>query len=83
MRSATVIVEIVYCCCLTEEDTTKGGEGAEEVGLPSDRALSHVDISGSLDALGVGGLVGQVVVVAHDGQVRGGCTLRELTKRVA
>jgi len=49
---------------VTEEDTTEGCEGTKEVGLPGNGALSHVDISGSLDALGVGGLVGHVVV-AH------------------
>ncbi len=59
-------------CCLTEEDTTKGGEGAEEVGLPCNRTLGQVDIGSSLDALGVDGLVGHVVVVAHDGGQSGG-----------
>lgn len=49
---------------LTEEDTAEGCESTKEVGLPGNGALSHVDISGSLDALGVGGLVGHVVV-AH------------------
>jgi hypothetical protein len=30
----------------TEEDTSKGSEGAEKVGLPGDRRLSHVDVGG-------------------------------------
>jgi hypothetical protein len=34
-----------------EEDTTEGGEGAEQVGLPGDRRLSHVDIGGGLERL--------------------------------
>merc|ERR1712023_152369 len=49
---------------VSEEDTTERCESTKEVGLPGNGALSHVDISGSLDALGVGGLVGHVVV-AH------------------
>lgn len=37
--------------CLPKEDTTEGGEGAEQVGLPCDRRLSHVDIGGGLERL--------------------------------
>ena len=63
MWSAAEVAKIVDHH-LTEEDTTEGCEGTKEVGLPGNGALSHVDISGSLDALGVGGLVGHIVV-AH------------------
>jgi hypothetical protein len=84
MRSACVVVELVHCCCLTEEDTTERGKGTEEVGLPCNRTLGHVDIGGSLDALGGGLLIGQVIVVAHDGGKVGGlCAWGELAKRVA
>ena len=66
MWLVSVYTEIVQCC-LTEEDTSERGKGAEEVGLPCNRTLSHVDIGSSLDALGVGGLVGHLVRIVHVG----------------
>jgi hypothetical protein len=50
----------------TKEDTSKGGEGAQKVGLPGDRRLSHVDVGGGSQSLGVGFLV-QLIGVVHDG----------------
>jgi hypothetical protein len=41
----------------TEEDTSKGSEGAEKVGLPGDRRLSHVDVGGGSQCFGVGCLM--------------------------
>ena len=59
---------------LPEEDTTKGSEGAEEVGLPRNRRLSHVDIGGGMDGPLAGRVLDLLVGCVHDGGSRG-CAL--------
>lgn len=50
---------------ITEEDTAKGGEGAQEVGLPGDGSLDLLDILGSLEGDGAVTLVGVRVLDTH------------------
>lgn len=60
-------------CKRTEEDTTEGGERAEQVGLPGDRSLSEVHVGGGLNGTGLDVLLDIVVsvfVVHGDGRTR-------------
>jgi hypothetical protein len=52
---------------LPEEDTTEGGESAQEVGLPRDRRLGHVDIGGSMDGRLADSVLGLLGGSVHDG----------------
>lgn len=49
----------------TEENTAKGRKGAEEVCLPGNRRLCHVDIGGSSKRLGVYHIIVGLIGVIH------------------
>ena len=62
------------CARLTEEDTTEGGEGADEVGFPGDGRLDAIDIGRGGERVaghGCGGLGAQVLGLVCERTRRG------------